>query len=459
MRPSRNSHARLKVLASHEKRRMFARLKAAPQEEVDDAVENGDGNPSRATPMESAALPTVEITLSLRHKQKVIVMWSIFAVALLFTTALGLQGIPLSLASKLPSAPPSPVLPPLLPMLPTPSSPHPLSPPCRPTPSSHSPSPPSQPPSKPPSQPPSAPSSSALLPHTGLECRSDCEHRGGACSGYCGVKGACCRLGDDNDNFECAHGTLGCEGHHCCTLSARHRLPYAPPSHSAPSMPPAPPPFMPPAQPSMARDVVIALNARYRAGHASNVLAEAGVLVHVFDQLEDWGNDRGYRPCRSGWCNGRFDHESCSVINIHLPAIYPHHSSDGGVVLASSVPVACSFPGDGGTQKKTIEQLCNRTQCSPQERGLPHSQCSFGPNQLGDMLRAHQSRKGGVPYNEVVVSSRTWEERLPWSVEAFIDGGRAAAAHRSFLRDFPDRRGRTPLVNYTAGEGFKLVSE
>ena len=42
--------------------RMFARLKAAPQEEVDDAVENGDGNPSRATPMESAALPTVEIT-------------------------------------------------------------------------------------------------------------------------------------------------------------------------------------------------------------------------------------------------------------------------------------------------------------------------------------------------------------------------------------------------------------
>lgn len=183
-------------------------------------------------------------------------------------------------------------------------------------------------------------------------------------------------------------------------------------SHSAPSMPPAPPPFMPPAQPSMARDVVIALNARYRAGHASNVLADAGVLVHVFDQLEDWGNDRGYRPCRSGWCNGHFDHESCSVINIHLPVIYPHHSSDGGVVLASSVPIACSFSGDGGTQKKTIEQLCNRTQCSPQERGLPHSQCSFGPNQLADMLRAHQSRKGGVPYNEVVVSSRTWKRGM-----------------------------------------------
>jgi hypothetical protein len=202
----------------------------------------------------------------------------------------------------------------------------------------------------------------------------------------------------------------------------------------------------------MARDVVIALNARYRAGHASNVLAEAGVLVHVFDQLEDWGNDRGYRPCRSGWCNGHFDHESCSVINTHLPAIF--HSSDGGVVLASSVPIACSFPFDGGTQGKTIEQLCNRTQCSPAK----HWDCSFGPNQLGDMLRAHQSRGGGG-YNEVVVSSRTWEERLPWSVEAFIDGGRAAAAHRSFLRDFPDRRGRTPLVKYTAGEGFKLVSE
>jgi len=29
--------------------------------------------------------------------------------------------------------------------------------------------------------------------------------------------------------------------------------------------------------------------------------------------------------------------------------------------------------------------------------------------------------------------------------EAFIDGGRAAAAHCSFLRDFPDRRGRTPV--------------
>merc|ERR1712086_615361 len=80
----------------------------------------------------------------------------------------------------------------------------------------------------------------------------------GACPGYCGASGACCRQSLQPELAECGFGTLGCEGFHCCTVSAlaqpepEPELPTPPPSalssppplSASPSPPatPAPPP-------------------------------------------------------------------------------------------------------------------------------------------------------------------------------------------------------------------------
>lgn len=111
-------------------------------------------------------------------------------------------------------------------------------------------------------------------------------------------------------------------------------LPPLPPAAPAPLQPPLPPviPPAPPLRPSPLSPPTLpkleAINLRFTSGRPSNSLAAAGVLLHQFDGLEDWGNGRGYRPCHSGWCNGRYDHVSTSLINKHLPRIF-NSAGDG----------------------------------------------------------------------------------------------------------------------------------
>ena len=179
----------------------------------------------------------------------------------------------------------------------------------------------------------------------------------------------------------------------------------------------------------------------------------SGVLVHVFDQLEDWGHSRGFAPCHSGWCADSFQFESCTIVNSLLPHLF---GRGAGVVLSPATRVSCAFPADGGTQGKSLSQVCGRPACS-RKRWWG---CAFPAHQLADMMRA-QLAHNPAGYNEVVVSVIEWDEHLPDVIEAIVSLGdlkKARAVHRAFLSEYPAMNGFTPLVQYSiAGEGFTEV--
>ena len=57
------------------------------------------------------------------------------------------------------------------------------------------------------------------LKNENAECWPHCG-KGGACPGFCGVDGACCRKGWDNDNPACDNGASGCDDMHCCVAGS-----------------------------------------------------------------------------------------------------------------------------------------------------------------------------------------------------------------------------------------------
>ena len=59
----------------------------------------------------------------------------------------------------------------------------------------------------------------SLVDHHNEECWKPCNSADGACPGFCGERGACCREGFDHARPECGSGRLGCSGNHCCVLS------------------------------------------------------------------------------------------------------------------------------------------------------------------------------------------------------------------------------------------------
>lgn len=111
-------------------------------------------------------------------------------------------------------------------------------------------------------------------------------------------------------------------------------LPPFPPNFPSPPQPPPPPPPAPP------RIVVNSVNRRFRNGGAFDTLDQAGVLVHMADSQEDM-ND-AWHICRSGWCAGRFDHASCSLINAHIPNLF---NDRWGLIFSSQTKVECFYTG------------------------------------------------------------------------------------------------------------------
>ena len=61
-----------------------------------------------------------------------------------------------------------------------------------------------------------------LVENEGIDCWSPCGNRSGACPGFCGAGGACCRPGRDKNNVACRFGTLEsavCPKQHCCVAA------------------------------------------------------------------------------------------------------------------------------------------------------------------------------------------------------------------------------------------------
>jgi len=59
--------------------------------------------------------------------------------------------------------------------------------------------------------------------HEGQECYGRCGDRAGACPGFCGIDGACCRMDWGDAGDACGSGSvrLGCNGRHCCAARIR----------------------------------------------------------------------------------------------------------------------------------------------------------------------------------------------------------------------------------------------
>lgn len=197
------------------------------------------------------------------------------------------------------------------------------------------------------------------------------------------------------------------------------------------------------------------LNQRFREGRPSEVLREAGVLVHCWDGYEEpsypW-LPNSLLPHAVGTASAA-DRLSASLVFRRLQgkaaqeAIPLLRDCQMGVVLRPEATlVLCAYAGDGATQSANCDPPGLSADCLP---GCVHDagwcdpmhpvsdgwcQCSIGwckgdpvrpqpwrPQDLDTMLRQHEEHFSppDVIYNEVVIGSQALVERLPRSIEAF----------------------------------------
>lgn len=172
--------------------------------------------------------------------------------------------------------------------------------------------------------------------------------------------------------------------------------------------------------------VVDNVNGRFVNGNADNGVAEAGVILHQWDNMEGSGQDQLWSPCESDWCADYRDRFSTSLINAQSPPqkgkkIGLFSDELGGFVVApKQAQVLCAYPSDGGTMEKKCgdddgpdcKPGCDAKMCTADMWWT----CAFPPEMLGVMFQKYQDMS--PKYNEVVVSTANWDP--PTSIEAFF---------------------------------------
>ena len=253
-----------------------------------------------------------------------------------------------------------------------------------------------------------------------------------------------------------------------------------PPSPKPPNMPPRPPPPPSPRPPppfpplgSIAPATASRLNARFRrspygdgdgwgaAGPqaspwpATGLLADVGVLIHVFDGFEAHSGIK-WLPADGG--SGSM---SASLIYAQQRAnpsrtIPTFNRGARGLVLRPMhhlVQCGCESDcggrcvgayGMGGAgpapQRATTPLWCDPVTT---EAGEWHGGCVWQPGpSLAKMFYLNQRSAG---YNEIVVSAAFWREHMPSAVEAVIgDEG----VHRAFLQAYGLSKRDVPLLTF-----------
>jgi hypothetical protein len=238
--------------------------------------------------------------------------------------------------------------------------------------------------------------------------------------------------------------------------------PPPPPPHKAPTRSPPP---LPPYDEAHPERFVELLNQQVRAGGPSSDLAggKAGVLLHLFDQI----NDPMYPwlPCSptTKWCAKQGDRFSATLVNAGQPHLYNNQA--GGVVLANKYgaeSVLCAYPGDAGSMKKLCDPPGRSDTCIPgcfskgtngdPEWCVPKHQevtfsCAWRPRDLDGMLNVHRAslkrehqKDAHLPkcfkcYNEVVLSTAEWVKRLPGTIAAFFVQKNTSVTERAAIVD------------------------
>ena len=144
------------------------------------------------------------------------------------------------------------------------------------------------------------------------------------------------------------------------------------------------------------------LSERFLQGQPSNDLKDVGLLVHCFDDTEK--EDARWVPVdgRAFW--------STTVINWRQRSVF---GQAGIIIKPSAVDVLCAYAADMGTM----------------EFGCKVTRQQYLPGNLAGMVNASMSHGAGNDwaganaddmYNEVLVDPKSFSERLPASVAAFV---------------------------------------
>ena len=207
---------------------------------------------------------------------------------------------------------------------------------------------------------------------------------------------------------------------------------------SSPRVPPAPPPAIP------------TLSERWQHAEPSSNLWEAGLLIHQFDNTESdssasqstYAHGHPTRevapwlPCpEDAWCGKYGDRLSATLVSKQLPFLF---NTNAGMILAPNLAeMLCSYFNDGGTMAKKCTDTshpdcvpgcshehtqepnwCTVAGVDPTDSSARLYDCAFRPGDLEVMLRHHQSAP--YSYNEVVIGTNKWAEKLPDLIEAFF---------------------------------------
>ena len=184
------------------------------------------------------------------------------------------------------------------------------------------------------------------------------------------------------------------------------------------------------------------INARFNDAHPSNDLCLAGVLIHAFDGHLD--PHAPWQVSTNGWMATYSRVLSASIISSRKAGVF---NTNGGVVLAPTSTLLCSYPYDGGAMN--YANGCGPSTCSEPTNIYG---CSFPPSMTYRMLQIHE-RGRQWPYNEAVIDG------AGLVIEAVYGGAAAAGVHAQLLAHFGVSRNQLPLLVYRGGarDPFQLA--
>jgi len=217
------------------------------------------------------------------------------------------------------------------------------------------------------------------------------------------------------------------------------------------------------ASPRLRGDAAREISARFDRGAPSNSVADAGVLVHIFDGYED--PDRPWQICHDVCRHGPVDSLSSSLISRKVPWLFSSSWGTVGIVISPTVEIMCSFPADSGTGGHPNGRCKGADRASVGTENFYHGSSTYNGKTLRDALEQQYSgsyRKshfGASGFNEVIISSMYWERALPSAVEAFFyaDSERAVTqkqrleirqAHSAFLQYYGLTKEEVPLLEF-----------
>ena len=228
------------------------------------------------------------------------------------------------------------------------------------------------------------------------------------------------------------------------------------------------------------------INARFRDAKPSRDLAQAGVLLHQFDEIEVGG--KPWEFCEGtcytqgatipGRVSGMLIYHGLKDRPDRKAIPLPFGNRAGLIFRSSEVELKCLYGVDGSTafQRNDAahpgcpapDEFCDAAHPDFQYGGT----CGFDgwpiaawrPADLEPFMRVHAEKGSQYKppgfhsgYNEVIISSENINQHLPWSIEAFfvldrtsLDrdgvGINVAQAHKDFLKAFDLTAADVPLL-------------